>query len=122
MDSKTSILYVDDEPINLMLFELNFKSKYHVITANNAKEGLHVLEKNPHIPIVISDMKMPEVNGVDFLRSVKEQFPQCSCFILTGFDITPEIQKALREHIILKYLSKPFVIHEINTAIQSALN
>lgn len=122
MNSQITILYVDDEPINLMLFELNFKKKYSVLTAGDAKEGLTVLEKNPSIPIVISDMKMPEINGVDFLRLVKTKYPQSSCFILTGFDVTTEIQKAIEEHVIIKYLAKPFVISEINGAISSVLN
>lgn len=122
MNTPITILYVDDEPINLMLFELNFKSKYTVLTAADAKEGIEVLEKNPTIPIIISDMKMPEINGVDFLRIVKSKFPQSSCFILTGFDVTQDIQQAIEDKIIIKYLAKPFVISEINTAISSIVN
>jgi response regulator RpfG family c-di-GMP phosphodiesterase len=122
MDTPITVLYVDDEPINLMLFELNFKSKYKVLTASDAKDGINILEQNPYIHIVISDMKMPEINGVDFLRIVKTKFPQSSCFILTGFDITQDIQQAIEEKIIVKYLAKPFVISEINGAISSIVN
>lgn len=119
---KITILYVDDEPINLMLFELNFKSRYTIFTAENAHEGTKILKNNPSIPIVISDLKMPEINGLTFLKNVKTSFPNCSCFLLTGFDMTPEIQEAIDEKIIIKYLSKPFITKEITEAIETVLN
>lgn len=121
-NDKITILYVDDEPINLMLFELNFKSKYNILIAENAHEGTKILKNNPSIPIVISDLKMPEINGITFLKNVKSSYPKCSCFLLTGFDITPEIQEAIEEKIIIKYLSKPFITKEIIEAIETALN
>lgn len=105
-----------------MLFELNFKSKYKIFIAENANEGIKILKNNPSIPIVISDLKMPEINGISFLRNVKTTYPHCSCFLLTGFDMTPEIQEAIEEKVIIKYLSKPFITKEITEAIETVLN
>ncbi len=118
---KSKVLYVDDEPINLKLFELNFNKKYEVITANNASEGLDLLEKKADIIIVISDMKMPEMNGIEFIRNAKFKYPDKKFFILTGYEITSEIQSALDEGLILKYFSKPFNFKEIDGAIEAII-
>ena len=121
MKQYATLLYVDDEPINLTVFELNFKKKYKVITASSGKEGLLRLEENRDIMIVISDMKMPGMDGIEFIRKAKENFDSITCFILTGFDITDDISKALEENIIRKYFRKPFNVKEIDSTIAKIL-
>jgi len=121
MKQNATLLYVDDEPINLTVFELNFKKKYKVITASSGKEGLLRLEENRDIIIVISDMKMPGMDGIEFIRKAKENFDSITYFILTGFDITEEISKALDENIIQKYFRKPFNVKEIDSTIAKIL-
>lgn len=119
---KSILLYVDDEPINLKLFELNFNKKYEVMLANDGFAGLDMLEKRRDIQIVITDMKMPEMNGVEFIRKAKSKFPEKKFFILTGYEITREIQQALDEGLILKYFSKPFNFQEIDGALEAIIN
>lgn len=121
MEEKTTILYVDDEVINLQLFEINFRRKFHVLTAQSGTEGLEILESNPSISIVISDMQMPEMNGIEFIRKASESYPLISFFILTGYDITNEIEDALKEELIYKYFNKPFNIREIESSIEMAI-
>ena len=104
IESKT-ILYVDDEPINIMLFTVNFKSKFDVITGRSGLEGLDLLRSNPGISTVISDMKMPGMNGLEFIKLAKQEFPNISFYILTGYDITAEMQGALQSNLIRKYFS-----------------
>lgn len=118
---KSKLLYVDDEPINLKLFELNFNRKYEVVVANDGFEGLDALKKTEDIIVVISDMKMPEMNGIEFIRNAKAKFPDKKFFILTGFEITWEIQKALDEGLVLKYFSKPLNFKEIDGAIEAVI-
>lgn len=117
MNNKISLLYVDDEPINLTLFTINFKAKYNVFTALDGYKGLEMLKEFPGISIVISDMKMPGINGIEFITIAKKDFPVLTYFILTGFDITDEISKALETGLIHKYFRKPFDIKEIEKAI-----
>lgn len=117
MNEKPTLLYVDDEPINLKLFALNFKNKFNVLTAGSGLEGYELLKKNNHTKVVISDMKMPGMNGIEFIRLAKKEFPEISFFILTGFDITEEIADALNERLIHKYFRKPFNMKEIETSI-----
>lgn len=122
MSEKITLLYVDDEPVNLMLFEINFKNTYSVLKAASGLEGLQILKEHPEISVVISDMKMPGMNGIEFIRKAHADYPQIVFFILTGYDITREIADALNERLIHKYFSKPFNIREIEKAIAEALN
>lgn len=117
MDKKPKILYIDDEEINLELFKYNFSDKFDVITEYSGLSGLECLKKFPDIKVVISDMKMPNMNGIEFIGKAKEIYNDKKYFILTGFDISEEIHSALKGKLILKYLRKPFNIKEIEKAI-----
>jgi response regulator RpfG family c-di-GMP phosphodiesterase len=121
MSDKNTILYVDDEPLNIMLFTVNFKKQFNVITGKSGMEGLELLKKNPEIKSVISDMKMPGMNGIEFITQAKDIYPDINYYILTGYDITPEMQAALRNKIINKYFSKPINFKEIEEAINSGI-
>ncbi|MFO7368948.1 MAG: response regulator [Bacteroidales bacterium] len=122
MSNKPVLLYVDDEPLNLKLFAINFRNKFEVITSESPYEGIDILKSNSKIGVVISDMKMPGMNGVEFIRQARKEFPNLVYFILTGFDITDEISSALSEGVISKYFRKPFNIKEVEASIKHTLN
>jgi two-component system, response regulator, stage 0 sporulation protein F len=121
MKKKPCILYVDDEELNLMLFEINFQRNYEIITSASGVEGLEKIRSINDIKVVISDMRMPGMNGIEFIRQAKTEFPGLFCFILTGYDITKEIADALNERLIVKYLRKPFNVKEIEQSIKDVL-
>jgi two-component system, response regulator, stage 0 sporulation protein F len=121
MNQTPALLYVDDEPLNLTLFEINFQKKYRVRTALSGEKGLDILRIEPSIAVVITDMKMPGMNGIEFIRKAKESFPEIVFFILTGYEITGEIIQALEEKLIHKYFKKPFLMKELETAILEVL-
>jgi len=121
MSSKITTLYVDDEPINLMLFEEIFNEKYNVITANSGFEGLDMLKSNPEINVVISDMKMPALDGLEFIRLARKEHPNLVYFIISGYNLTEEIHEAIKNCTILKYFLKPLNIKDIEQAIESAI-
>ncbi|MBP1668749.1 MAG: response regulator [Bacteroidetes bacterium] len=121
MNQTPALLYVDDEPLNLTLFEINFRKKYTVRTALSGEKGLEILRSEPSIAVVITDMKMPGMNGIEFIRKAKENFPEIVFFILTGYEITGEIIQALEEKLIHKYFKKPFLMKEMETAILEVL-
>ncbi len=121
MSDKATILYIDDEPLNIMLFSINFKKQFNVITGTSGLEGLDLLKKNPEIKSVISDMKMPGMNGIEFISKAKEFSPNTNYYILTGYDITPEIQSALKTRLIRQYFSKPVNFKEVEKIIVSEL-
>lgn len=121
MDRIATLLYVDDEIINLKLFEINFRGKFSVITALSGFEGLEKLRENPSVSAVISDMKMPGMNGMEFIRKARELHPGMAFFILSGYDITDDIREALNARLIHSYFRKPFNIAEIESSVMAAL-
>lgn len=122
MSEKITVLYVDDESINTMLFEALFSKKFNVLIAESGLEGLEILSENPEIKAVVSDMKMPGMNGIEFLTKVKLSFPDVYTYILSGFDISDEIDEAIKNKIILKFFRKPFNLDEIETSILQLVN
>lgn len=119
---KHKILYVDDEPINLKLFEINLRKKYNVITCSSGQEGLEQLEKNKDIMFVLSDLKMPEMNGLEFVRKAKSLYDEKSFYLLTGFDMSDEILNAIENGTIVNYFGKPFEFKDIEATLDKAIS
>lgn len=117
MSDKIKIIYIDDEEMNVMLFQINFSVNYEVYTGYSGLEGLKLLEKYSDIKVVISDMSMPEMNGIEFIREAKEKYPEKKFYILTGYELTGEIQNAIKSGLIQKYFRKPFDMREIEREI-----
>lgn len=113
MSEKIKIIYVDDEEVNVMLFQINFSVHFEVHTGYSGFEGLELLEKHPDTKAIISDMKMPKMNGIEFIKKAKEMYTEKKFYILTGFEITDEIQNALKSGLIQKHFRKPFNMNEI---------
>ena len=106
-----SILYVDDEFLNLVSMKILLERNYPLIklyTAYSVQEALACLEGNT-IQIVLTDYKMPGENGLDLLNIVKEKYPHCGRFILTGFSDLEDIQEAIVHGLIHKVYEKPVV-------------
>ncbi len=117
-----NVLYVDDEEFNLIVFKHSFKKDIHVITAASAVEALKIIESYKEIDVVVSDMKMPDMNGIEFIKKAKSELPDIPYFILTGFDVNNEIDDAMKSHLISNYFSKPMDIDAIETTIRSTVN
>lgn len=120
MPEKKTILYVDDEKINLMLFQKIMEKSYIVLTAENAQEGLNVLESHPEVNYVISDMRMPGLSGLDFIREVKKVYRDMACYILTGYSINESLQLAVNSGLILDCWTKPADFESIHRALTEA--
>lgn len=121
MPEKVKLLYVDDEEINLTLLRINLSRNYEVLTSLSGIQGLEILNNNPEVKVIISDMRMPGMNGIEFSKKVKEKYPDKKFYILTGYDITPEIQDALKNKLIVKYFRKPFNLNEIEIALSDVI-
>lgn len=124
MNPKIKILYVDDEKLNLMLFESFFTDEYEIFTALNASQALNLLIENPDIRFVFSDLQMPGMNGVEFIRTAKEKYSEKMYYLVTAYsNNTPAIQEAMEINLTARYLRKPLnksVLHEIiNEAVKN---
>lgn len=118
MNTKPKILYVDDEPMNLELFDINFSPFYEVLTSTNGFDALDILKENSEIKAVISDLKMPLINGFDFVGKVKESFPEMKCFLMSGYYLNEQIANAIDTGLILGHFMKPFDLNEIGTTLK----
>lgn len=116
-----SVLHIDDEPTNVMLFEVNFRRLYRVISARSGADGLTKLAQHPNINVIFCDMKMPGMNGLEFAREAAKVKPGTPCFILTGYDISPEIMNAISEGWVSGYIQKPFEVEQIIAAVNKVI-
>jgi HD-like signal output (HDOD) protein len=107
-DTKT-ILIVDDEKNIISALRRLFASEdIRVLTAVGAMEALDILGQNPNTDLVISDYKMPFMNGIEFLTEVKRRFPQVFRVILSGYVETDSITSAIGQGIAMAYFKKPW--------------
>ncbi|WP_462280947.1 response regulator [Salinivirga cyanobacteriivorans] len=120
MDNQKRILYVDDEQINLVLFQSMFNKYYGVTIAESGIQALNLLESMNTPDVVISDMRMPGMNGLEFIAAACEKYPMIDFYILTGYEITDEIQEALNQGVIKHYFQKPFKMKELSAAIEAS--
>ena len=116
------ILYVDDEIINLELLQFTFINDFKVITAESAEEGLRLLVLNPDIHVVISDLKMPVMNGLDFIKKVKQNDQKIVCMLLTGYMESDVMLEGFNKELIFRYLIKPWNKDELAETIREALS
>ena len=115
-----SILYLDDEDANLRIFKINFKRYYRVFTAINVMEAREILANNS-INLIITDQKMPEMTGTEFLKSILPDYPDIIRIVLTGFSDIQDIVQAVNECSIHQYLTKPYENGEMKIALDKAL-
>jgi YesN/AraC family two-component response regulator len=114
-----NVLYVDDEVINLELFSITYHSVFNVTKAASGDDALKILDNQP-IDIVITDLKMPGMDGIELIYQIRKKYPEKKCILLTGF-----YESGLKEHpdikdIVHSYVSKPFNKEELKKMIMSA--
>lgn len=119
--STYNILFVDDEENNLIAFKNAFFRHYNIFTAPSALKGLEILEKQT-IHLVITDQRMPQISGLEFLKTVKVKYPLAIRMIITGYSDVEVIMQAFNELDIFHYALKPWNNQELKIIIDNALN
>lgn len=116
-----TLLFVDDEPGILASLRRLFRPHgYRILVAESGALGLAELEKTP-VDLVISDMRMPEMDGATFLKAVRQRWPNTVRILLTGYaDVTSTVA-AINEGEIYRYVSKPWDDEEIVNTVRDAL-
>jgi response regulator RpfG family c-di-GMP phosphodiesterase len=119
MSEKITVLYVDDEENNLFSFKAVFRIKYNVLTAISGAEALKVLSEKP-VQVIVTDQRMPEMTGVEFLEKMLETYPDPMRILLTGYADMNAVIDAVNKGKIYHYLNKPWNEDELDATIQSA--
>jgi FixJ family two-component response regulator len=121
-DDKHTVLCVDDEQ-NILnaLKRLLRKDGYRLLTASSGDEGLRILEQN-EVHVVISDQRMPEMSGTEFLARVKEHHPAALRIVLTGYTDVDSITDSINKGHIYKFFLKPWNDQSLRLEIKQALD
>lgn len=116
-----TLLFVDDEPGILSALRRLFRPHgYRILIAESGQLGLAELEKTP-VDLVISDMRMPEMDGASFLKEVRQRWPQTIRILLTGYADVGSTVAAINEGEIYRYIAKPWDDNEILGIVRDAL-
>jgi CheY-like chemotaxis protein len=117
---KTKMLVVDDEPDNLDLLYRTFRRDFHVLRAESGVAALEMLAAEGEVAVIISDQRMPEMKGTEFLSKTVPQFPDTMRIILTGFTDVEDLVDAINSGQVYKYITKPWDPNELKAVVQRA--
>jgi two-component system NtrC family sensor kinase len=122
MEERVRILCVDDEKNVLRALERLFlDDDYEVIAVQSGSEGLEMLRNVSPVHLVISDYRMPGMNGVDFLKEVCNGWPTTVRIVLSGYADTAAIVSAINEGQIYKFIPKPWNDDELKVTVANAI-
>lgn len=116
---KIRVLYVDDEVHNLHSFKAAFRRDFEVFTAESAAEGRKILA-NEDIKVIITDQRMPETTGVEFLESIIPSYPDPIRILLTGYTDIQAVIDAINKGQIYHYITKPWDEEQLRNIINNA--
>lgn len=118
--NKSTILYIDDDLLNLELFKEFFREYYHVIILPSTKGAEDVLQNN-NVKVIISDQCMPDETGIDFIKRINVEYPEIVKIIFTAYSSQEVALEAINDAAIFKFILKPWKKHEVKDAIDSAV-
>lgn len=122
LDKVPSVLFVDDESNILSSLNRLFRPKnYKIFIASSGADGLEILQQQ-EIDVVVSDMRMPEMDGAQFLEQVKNNWPQTERILLTGYSDMNAAIDAINKGGIFRYISKPWEDNDMLLTIDQAID
>lgn len=117
--SRGRVLCVDDEPNILRALSWLLRKEFHVVTAQSALEGLELI-KTGDFDVVVSDQRMPEMSGVEFLNEVKAIAPRAMRILLTGYSDMEAVIRSVNESEIFRFVNKPWDVVELPSIVAQA--
>ncbi len=115
------ILCVDDEPHILEGFRRNFRKQYDIRVAEGARQALAVMEAENDFAAIVTDMRMPEINGVQLLEFVRRTYPDMVRIMLTGDSEQETAMQAVNNGEIFRFLNKPCAPEAFEKAVEAAI-
>ena len=120
MTDRFSILYVDDEPDNLLAFRSVFRRSFDVLTATGGAEAIEILKTKP-VHLLLSDQRMPQMTGVELCETVMQTNPTTIRIIVTGYSEMKPIEDAIKEGKVARYITKPWDVDELKGLLLKSL-
>lgn len=114
------LMVVDDEPDNLDLLYRTFRRDFEVFKANSGLNALKTLDQEGEMAIIISDQRMPGMNGTEFLSKTVDRFPDTIRIVLTGYTDVEDLVEAINTGKVFKYITKPWMPDELKSVVQQA--
>jgi response regulator RpfG family c-di-GMP phosphodiesterase len=115
------ILCVDDEPRVVDSLAAHLRHDYQILTANGAQSALRMLKDNGAPAVIVSDMRMPGMDGATLLKHVKHLYPETTRILLTGDPGRDTAVAAVNEGQIFRFLTKPCPPDQLRTAIEAGV-
>lgn len=119
-DSRLKLMVVDDEPDNLALLYRTFRREFDVVKAESAIAALKILDEQGEMAVIISDQRMPEMLGTEFLSKTVDRFPDTIRIVLTGYTDVEDLVEAINAGKVFKYITKPWVPDQLKVVVQQA--
>jgi signal transduction histidine kinase len=119
MVARHTLLVVDDEPDVVESVQDLLRRRYRVLGATRARDGIVILRQED-VHVVMSDQRMPEMTGVEFLHQVREQYPDCTRLLFTGYADIRAVVDAINQGNVYRYITKPWDPEELQTIINQA--
>ncbi len=116
---RTLLLVDDEENIVAAMVRLLRRDGYKILQANSGKDGLALLAQN-EVGVIISDLRMPEMTGVEFLSQVKELYPDTVRIVLSGYADIHSVTDAINHGAIYKFLTKPWSDELLCASVEEA--
>jgi two-component system NtrC family sensor kinase len=117
-----TVVYVDDEPINLRVFEANFRSRFRILTFREGAEALAAVTAEPSgIAVLISDQRMPGMTGVELLERARQVAPDVRRMLITAYSDIQAVMDAVNRGQVIRYFVKPWVREDLAAALEDAV-
>jgi DNA-binding NtrC family response regulator len=109
---KRTVLFVDDDEIVLMSLQRGLRDEpYNKVFARSGKDALRILKDND-VHVVVTDMRMPEMSGLEFLKIVKENYPNVVRIVFSGYIQVTTLLTAINQGEIYRYIPKPWKVDD----------
>lgn len=115
------VLYIDDEAANRQVFAAAFRKEFKVLAASSLEEALRLMGSH-EVHVVISDQRMPGMEGCEVLRRIREAHPQVRRMLITAYADLQALVNALNQAGVCHYIQKPWDAAEVRTAVLAAFD
>jgi two-component system, sensor histidine kinase and response regulator len=116
---QNKVLYLDDEPANLIVFRRQFRDTLDVKTASTANEALEILESE-EIPVLLTDEKMPGMSGSELVAQARRRHPDVVRMVVTAYSDLDAVIRSINEGHVARYVKKPWEVNELRSILLAA--